>query len=540
VYIGSVVTSHGSVVSGNRVGDTTVQVNVSTLSLGEVFVVRYTGEVSRTARPGTTVVSTTTMMWWSVPGTDGRLRERTASSLPLSVPVVSLSALSLDVVGTSVWTGLGTSQHNVGVTDVAVGEAVTFATTLTLLEGTTRTNLSMKLIPEIGLLELVSSRVKSVGSRVTPEYLSAGSSGTHSDELGGDGVLDTARWYFGDVVCHPDNVLSLSDVIVVEIDAIVRASSANVDGAVMTTQARAVVEGVTLETNMTVEVVEPRLSMSMAPNVTSGDAGDLVEYVVTVWHQDGSTASGHDLQVEDLFADAHRSLLVGTVSGTRALVVSGNSAGDVVVRVNVSAIEVGENVTVRWLAELQETLRPSTAITANATLSWWSVPGTVGRYRTARATAAPVSVPATPADGLTLSVADSTLWTGLGTSQHNVGVTDVAVGEAVTFATTLTLLEGTTRTNVTVRLPSTPGVLSVVSSRVKSVGGHLTLGMLSEGASGEHEDALLLDGVFDTVVFYFGDIVCHPDNVATSADRVTMEVVALVDSVSANADGVRS
>ncbi|MCP4555927.1 MAG: hypothetical protein GY836_10915, partial [Herbaspirillum sp.] len=281
------------------------------------------------------------------------------------------------------------------------------------------------------------------------------------------------------------------------------------------------------------DVIEPHLQHVMDANVTAGDAGDHIEYTITVYHTGASTSAAFDIILFESFWD-DLLLHAGTVIVSDGRVHEGNTAGDTVMHVNVSVLPLGHNVTVRFVAELTTAVRPDTTVLSNSSLSWWSVPGTEGRERSTTADAPIIYIPTTESFGLLLTA------TNVGdtaSGQHTVA-TDLAVGEHVSFVAEATLREGTTATNITLRLPSENQVLGVVSSRVLHVGHKLVPTYLSEDASGEHEDAQLFDGIADTVIFNFGDVVAHPNNIVDEGDRIRVEVIARVENVVANADGV--
>ncbi|MCP4639401.1 MAG: hypothetical protein GY851_03160, partial [bacterium] len=265
--------------------------------------------------------------------------------------------------------------------------------------------------------------------------------------------------------------------------------------------------------------------------MTSGDAGDHVLYTVTLYHTAASTSAAFDVQLFQSFWD---DLLLhgGTVTASDGRIDEGNTAGDTVVRVNVSVLPLGNNLTVTFVAELTTAVRPDTTVLSNSSLAWWSVPGTEGRTRITTADAPIIYIPTTEAFGLQLTATN----VGETASGQHTGATDLAVGEHVSFVAEATLREGTTATNITVRLPSVAQVLGIVSSRVLHVGHKLVTTYLAEDDSGEHEDAQLFDGIADTVIFNFGDVVAHPNNLVDDGDRIRVEVIARAEDTAVNAD----
>jgi uncharacterized repeat protein (TIGR01451 family) len=85
--------------------------------------------------------------------------------------------------------------------------------------------------------------------------------------------------------------------------------------------------------------------------------------------------------------------------------------------------------------------------------------------------------------------------------------------------------------------PTDDEVLGVLSSEVIAFGGNVSGSNIPVGSSGTHLDLHLGDGINDTVVFNFGTLLNAADGVVDGNDCITVEVVALVEDVPANADG---
>jgi len=126
-----------------------------------------------------------------------------------------------------------------------------------------------------------------------------------------------------------------------------------------------------------------------------------------------------------------------------------------------------------------------------------------------------------------------------GSSQLDPTLTDLVIGETVTFHITVTLPEGTAPITLTDSLPTVPpdqGILTVLSSQVLSIGANLSGSALSAGDPGLVSDA---DGdtYFDQVTFAFGNLTNTPDGVENDDDRISVEVVALVENLGEDQNG---
>src|SRR5262249_951889 len=119
-------------------------------------------------------------------------------------------------VESSSFTETGSAQHDPSVTDLAIGEEVTFVVSFTLPALTTRAFLVDALPILNGRLEAVSGRVLSIGANISGSALNVGDPAIISDR-NGDGINDRAAFNFGTLVNSPDGVVDDNDRISVEI-----------------------------------------------------------------------------------------------------------------------------------------------------------------------------------------------------------------------------------------------------------------------------------------------------------------------------------
>jgi len=128
----------------------------------------------------------------------------------------------------------------------------------------------------------------------------------------------------------------------------------------------------------------------------------------------------------------------------------------------------------------------------------------------------------------------TTSLTETGSAQHDPTIVDVNIGETVTYYMTITMPEGTAPLTLTDNLPN---VMTVVSSRVLSLGANITTTGLGVGQPGVVSDANFADGLPDRVVFNLGTVLNAPDGIDNAEDQIVLEVVARVDENAANRNG---
>ena len=117
----------------------------------------------------------------------------------------------------------------------------------------------------------------------------------------------------------------------------------------------------------------------------------------------------------------------------------------------------------------------------------------------------------------------TTSLTETGSAQHDPTIVDVNIGETVTYYMTITMPEGTAPLTLTDNLPN---VMTVVSSRVLSLGANITTTGLGVGQPGVVSDANFADGLPDRVVFNLGTVLNAPDGIDNAEDQIVLEVVS--------------
>lgn len=127
------------------------------------------------------------------------------------------------------------------------------------------------------------------------------------------------------------------------------------------------------ERNVSITVVEPDLELNKTVNVTYVEAGDYVQFNLTVMHTPASTAAAYDLWINDTMPV--RTDFVSQISNPPAsqFVASGRYLSWYF-----AYLPLDQEITISYLVRVNESVSPLDILTNNATLTWTSVNGTFG------------------------------------------------------------------------------------------------------------------------------------------------------------------
>ena len=378
-------------------------------------------------------------------------------------------------------------------TDLAPGETATYRITATLGEGSQLLTLADALPAG---MTLVSAQVISIGANISN---SAGL-------VAGSGANSGTGFDFGTVVNHGDNLTNAGDRIVVEYVTRVAAGVAGGTNLTDTATLTASTPGGTpmpmLTSPVTDHVVAPVLDIAKSTPFTTGDAGDVATYTITISHDALSTAAAYNLALGDLVPAGL--ILVGTATTTAGTLTTpgGNSLALSLAQYDLGAAPI----TITYQAKLADNVINGQHITNTANLTYSSAP-TNGTPGSASASAAEDVV-----------ITDSLVKAITGTSYAITTGNIVGLGEVITYTLTATLHEGA---QSLVLADAMPTGLNYLSSSVLSLG-HVSGSALAVGAAGSFAAGS------NTVSFDFGNIINPGDNLSDAGDTITVQVVAQV------------
>ncbi len=512
------------------------QVDISQVELNETVEVTYRARILDSAVIGMTAPNTADLSWDGTTGPTGRTETDTDNA---SVSIDGSLSFEKEIVATSL-SQTGALAYPVDADELTIGETVTYHLTATLAEGTDTLVIDDQLPFTNGVLSVVSSRVVSIGSDITTQFLSVGSAGVVSDNQLGDSLNDHVRFNFGTVVNSGDNDVDNGDRIVVEVIALVEDLPANVRGDVLTNTGTLTSNTETINDTATVEIIEPALSIDKSVSTANANAGDVITYTLVVTHDGVSNAPAYDVVIEDLLSDPALNLQAGTISVTG---VSGGfnlTGGAGQVRVEIPVLLEGETATVEFDVVIGNNAVIGTDLPNTATLDYDSASGPGGRADSddddEDVRVDPTIIVGSDPIELDKTIVASSL-TETGTGAYPLTTDQLAIGETVTYHLTAAIAEGTDTIVIEDQLPFTNGILMVESSRVVSLGGNITPQFLGVGSAGVVSDMQLGDSINDHVRFNFGTVVNAGDNVRNADDLIVVEVVARVIDVPENQRG---
>ncbi|MEL6525911.1 MAG: isopeptide-forming domain-containing fimbrial protein, partial [Chloroflexota bacterium] len=407
-------------------------------------------------------------------------------------------------------TGTGSDSED----DLTIGEEVTYLLTVTLREGESDNVVVQDTLPSTGVsFAYVSSEIISIGSGITVGTGAVGTAGIYASGA------ETVTWNLGTVI----NPQGGGDTITFQIVARVEDVSDNV-GTTTDQDANVVNTGTLTYDDVNgdeqfsndpaiVDLVEPELSLAKARITTPNpfDAGDSIQYQITVTHTGDSTANAYDVEITDTLP------LVGITfsqidGGTCAVSDTDTSVvGEIIFTVDELTLN-DASCTILYTVILGDDTEVGTTYTNTAIADYSTLPGTPDDDRT-KSTNDDTADFETPSPSITKTV--------IGTS--DAGNNDYAIGEVVTYHLVVSLPEGTID-NVVVSdtPPSGTAVLTPISMTVLGAADGTDIGItgVTVGAS-DTPDPLSIN---------FGTLV----NPAGGTNQIVIEVQARVTDDAAN------
>ena len=604
-----VLTSSDFTIVGNELrfdidGDATPE--TLDIAVGRVITVSITGAVASDIGPGEIVVNNATIDWTSLPeghANDGAANERGDPGDADDVYRDTDDARFATDVPTFAKTVSSTSIHGDGgdgELDLTIGETVSFDLVATLPEGDTPlviTDILPSLAGDGGTLALVSAEVISMGAGITSSNgLTVGSDLSHGSITGTPGG-SSVIFDFGVASVPADND-DTNNVIVVRTTAVVTNTTApephNTDGDTLVNTATldfADPDGSdpdkVLTDTASVDIIEPGIDIDKVfVDPDSGDPiytvspGDTVRVRLTVTNT--GTANAYDVIV----TDAYNSDQPVFVSPSAVTVPAGFSAvpdaggaglGDDEIRFEASPgtfIAPSQTLVFEFDLTLSESETGAGGLVAltidnTASVAGDSMDGDVAEERDVGDSATDVIYgrPAIDKTVLTTSVTGSegTAPDGGAADQFDAGITDVTIGERITYQVVMTLPEsdangdGVSEQLLTRLVDDLPDGFALVDARLVSLGGNTNNGDTSGGdisnssiAVGESlvtsafisgSDANFPspsggDGEDDRVTFEFGSLVVDDTNGndAIGERQIVVEIVARVLDIPSNTE----
>ncbi|MGE0414858.1 MAG: isopeptide-forming domain-containing fimbrial protein, partial [Verrucomicrobiales bacterium] len=474
-------------------------------------------------------------------------------------PAYSLTKAVVATTADHTGTAAGT---NASMTDLVIGEMVTYQITAQMGRGTTNgVVIEDFLALTNGILDIRDVRIE-YGSALTLTVPSAVISDSNTDSF-----KDQVSLTFGTVVNYPSGSSGPADEqIRIFVDAVVVNVSANQGGDVIANTGQLTVledtdndgaadDIVVRTSSVSVEIVEPALTVDkMITSVPANpDAGDIVSYQIVVSNNSGVDA------FEATFSDmvpAGLDLLTGTFAAVRTVggadvtswfTVTANSID----QIGTFNLATGDSITITYNAEILTTVTDGERLVNSATTTWTSLESAdltdgsdtgdteertgsgTGPNDYAESDTAMVTANLTPVYDFSKSVFSTSASHTGSAYGTDPSIEDLVIGETVTYQLTAQMGRGTTNGVVIEDLLAlTNGLLDIRDVRIE-IGAALTVTVPTPTLTDSN-----LDSYIDQVLLNFGTVVNDPTSSTGPADeQIRIFIDAVVVNVLQNQEG---
>jgi fimbrial isopeptide formation D2 family protein/uncharacterized repeat protein (TIGR01451 family) len=577
------------------------------LNPGQIISIRYNAVLNTSVRDGDNLTNVVDLEWTSLDGTVFNERSGNgdlgsvagignpndyegSTKLVFQANLTPVFDFSKAVATTSAPQTGNAAGTNASVTDLVIGETVTYTLTATLGRGTTD---GVRIVDQLainnGLLNILNVQVS------TGNALRLGSDAAFSsivpvttDAAGSDGYRDRVVVDFGSIINDPAFSTGVADEqITITITAIVVNDGANRAGDVIRNTGQFFFlddpdgDGIrteqTIARSIDVEILEAQVNVAktITSVPTAPQAGDTVSYQVAITHPGGPANPTRNVPAYDVTArdvlPANLTLHTGTFTATLngATDVSAffiaTSTGWTTNPATSLDLNPGDLIVVTYSALLGTGVKDGDTLTNRVALEWTSldaqsndgVDSNDTGERTGDGNLGTLAGPGNPntyesGDTASFQVDFTSIFEFskaiFSTSQSNTGaaggtsagIEDLVVGETVTYALTATLGRGTTEG---VRIIDQ---LNIANGALDITGVTFQAGSALRLASGEAfttitptiSDALGIDGYRDRVMLDFGTVINDPSlALGGDSERIIVYVTAVVVNTVRNRAG---
>lgn len=260
-----------------------------------------------------------------------------------------------------------------------VGEQVIYNFTVKLPEGTTS-------IPNVDIRVPVNQMtvLKAVVSFLPANFINSGCTTQVLIDSGATS-MNLVRYSCDSIVNVPDNVVNENDSMVISVTAVVLTVPSNINAAKLTATSKlSYSNGASTVTenlrSVNVSIVQPVLQWTVTWNMTSCQAGDVVEGTLVVSHKSGSVAPGYEINILGQLRPFYNLISSSVVaSDTSAYpIVSGIPDGyDGII--HIPSLKVDENVTIKFSTVIDNSAVASSTISNLLSVTYWTSPLNIGR-----------------------------------------------------------------------------------------------------------------------------------------------------------------
>eukprot|EP00163_Fabomonas_tropica_P012696 TRINITY_DN2403_c0_g1_i3.p1 TRINITY_DN2403_c0_g1~~TRINITY_DN2403_c0_g1_i3.p1 ORF type:complete len:4686 (-),score=1008.71 TRINITY_DN2403_c0_g1_i3:157-14214(-) len=502
-------------------------VSAPVFNVGETLLITYMGQVRAGTTPGA-YVHHMNATWSSAPSIyDVRnYTVKANATFTASNPVISTVAIVNTTLNTT-----GYDKHTGTNVDLAIGEQGSVQATVRLSEGSYPDDVILTLkFPAIATqqLNLLGNHTVLIGSDVTVSQ-------TQVTYTGDEKVV----FNFGSVTNAANNVVNAGDDITVLVDFVVPNVLYNTNGQTLTVTANLTSGAIKpSESSAVIDIVEPKMFVFKNSNTTVGDGGDAFFFTVDFSHDNQPPVSTStlynftlvDLPSSDLTLDCSSFKVV--TSPVPITFDTGVCTSENVLQLTGSQLDIGQSVTISYVALMNDTVSPSSRVENEARLTGLSTPYSSKKVYSFNASVSIITdTPETTYEILNHTVASTNF------SQFSADQMDLAVGERIVIRITSRLPEGSMFIENDIQLPTSPGKLVIVDAVLQSIGANIFGSSLKIGDPPSITTDTDSDGLIDFANFAFDTLTNNPDGVKDEKDLLVMDVVAELADVAANTQG---
>ncbi len=499
-----------------------------------IFTIR--GILPNTVVDGQLLANTPTITWTSINGIDSQ--ERTGSG-----GINDYSQSDTDNVTTqlenyafvksihSTSSALGSALGDPTLTDLTIGDTLTFDLVATFAEGTTN---NITIIDNInfanGILHIDPASIQIMnGATISSTVITSTASDTNADTFN-DRLTVTLNPVINS---GNDETFNSNDTITIRYTATVMNVLANQQSDTISNTASFTFDNLNAlspinSAPLSVELFEPTLTLTQTiiTPPANPDAGDIITYEMTITNTSNLTA--FDIDFNQLLPAGMTVASVTHVSGTNITASLVNGGTQISTLVGGFDLAQLSNTIFRINVVIPDTVIDGQVFTTSPSITWSSVNGADANERTGAGGINDYS--ANDSDNLQANFVDHAISkTITTTSDANTLGSNLTIGERVTYTITATFSEGTTN-NVTLldQLNTLQGILNIdAASVVINKGANIS----TVGETLSVTDAVTVDTFFDTLTITYNSVInsgsALPDP-PTAADQITVTFDAIV------------
>jgi fimbrial isopeptide formation D2 family protein/uncharacterized repeat protein (TIGR01451 family) len=396
-------------------GPTLKTVNPLYMPVGCVITIKVTGTIDGDVIPGQVIKNTASIQWTSLDGKPNDDRddyndlgvERTGDPADTGLSANDYrdsDDADITIINPVVDKVLkSTNQAHTTDPNVAIGEIATYEVTITVPEGVfTNATVEDTLDDGLAFVDCVSITASPGLSTNAPGNFSGVCSNAVYSAVGGGATAPGRKvTYDFDTVTNTDSDDNTLEKITITYRAVVLNSMDNDRGDVRDNNVTVKADvGTFVKDGPDLVIVEPELRITKEASPITGDAGDSIEFTLTIEHTGASNADAFNVELSDILPAGDLNYVAATLDcddGTVDPTTCAFSGNTLNATWDSFPLAGSGQTIIKFIATLDPSVSPTDVITNTAYIEWTSLPGNVG---TAQSTLNPLSVERTgdPAD----------------------------------------------------------------------------------------------------------------------------------------------